>query len=103
MRSLASWLTTTEVPTPGGGENWKTGTLRQMLCSARLAGLRAHRGQIIGQAVWAPIITVEKREQVLARFATRAASGRRAPHALVVGVALRQVRQHPVFVLSTSK
>jgi len=89
VRSLASWLNTTEVPTPGGGENWKTGTLRQMLCSARLAGLRAHRGQIVGQAVWAPIIAVEKREQVLARFASRAASGRRAPRTHLLSGLLR--------------
>jgi len=89
VRSLASWLTTTEVPTPGGGESWKTGTLRQMLCSARLAGLRAHRGQIVGQAVWAPIIAVEKREQVLARLASRAASGRRAPRTHLLSGLLR--------------
>ncbi len=89
VRSLASWLTTTGVATPGGGANWKTGTLRQMLCSARLAGLREHRGAIVGNAVWEPIITVEKREQVLARFASRAASGRRAPRTHLLSGLLR--------------
>jgi len=89
LRSLASWLTTTGVPTTKSAEHWQTPTLRQMLCSARLAGLRAHRGQIIGQAVWAPIITVEKREQILARFASRAASGRRAPRTHLLSGLLR--------------
>jgi len=89
VRSLASWLTTTGVATPRGGDNWKTGTLRQMLCSARLAGLREHRGAIVGNAVWAPIITVEKREQILARFASRAASGRRAPRTHLLSGLLR--------------
>ena len=89
LRSLASWLNTTGVPTTLGAEHWQTPTLRQMLCSARLAGLREHRGQIIGDAVWEPIITVEKREQILAHFAARASSGRRAPRTHLLSGMLR--------------
>ncbi len=63
LRPLASWLNTTGVPTTKGAEHWQTPTLRQMLSAARLAGLGEHRGQIIGNAVWEPIITVKKREQ----------------------------------------
>ena len=89
LRSLASSLNNTGVPITKGAEHWQTPTLRQMLSSARLAGLREHRGQIIGAAVWEPIITVEKREQVLARLASLAVSGRRAPRTHLLSGLLR--------------
>jgi site-specific DNA recombinase len=38
------------------GRSWTGNTLRQMLSAPRLAGLRQHRDQIIGQADWEPII-----------------------------------------------
>jgi site-specific DNA recombinase len=57
--------------------------------SARIAGLREHKGEIIGPAVWDGIITVEQRNQVLARFAARQASGRRAPRRYLLSGLLR--------------
>ncbi|KAA0015737.1 recombinase family protein [Antrihabitans cavernicola] len=88
MRSLANWLNDSGVTTVKGGP-WRTTTLRQTLRSPRIAGLREHRGQIIGAAAWEPIITLVQREQVLARFAARQASGRRAPRSYLLSSMLR--------------
>jgi DNA invertase Pin-like site-specific DNA recombinase len=77
-RSLATWLDGQSVKTVAGGP-WTTTTLRAMLRSPRIAGLREHRGEVVGPAVWPAIITVEERDRVLARMATKATSGRRAP------------------------
>jgi hypothetical protein len=77
-RSLATWLDEQGVRTVAGGP-WTTTTLRAMLRSPRIAGLREHRGEIVGPAVWPAIITPEERDRVLARMASRAVSGRRAP------------------------
>lgn len=38
------------------GNPWRAGTLRNVLLNARLAGLRVHRGEIVGDASW-PAIT----------------------------------------------
>ncbi len=77
-RSLASWLNTTGVPTVKGAEHWQTPTLRQMPCSARFAGLRECRGQIVGDAVWEPIHYRRETKTDLAHFAAHTRSGRRA-------------------------
>jgi site-specific DNA recombinase len=77
-RSLATWLDDQGVKTVAGGP-WKTTTLRAMLRSGRIAGLREHRGTVVGPAVWPAIITVEERDRVLAAMAAKKSSGRRAP------------------------
>ncbi|MBA2752269.1 MAG: recombinase family protein, partial [Actinobacteria bacterium] len=51
MRSLASWLGAEDIRTGTGGR-WQTQTLRAVLTSARIAGLREHRGQVVGPAAW---------------------------------------------------
>lgn len=56
LRSLAKWLDDNEIRTVTGGP-WRTPTLRAMLMSGRIAGLRRHRGQIAGHAAWPAIIT----------------------------------------------
>lgn len=38
------------------GRHWKSTPLRRMLMSPRIAGLRQHRGAVIGPALWEPII-----------------------------------------------
>ncbi|QVI26181.1 recombinase family protein [Mycolicibacterium neoaurum] len=39
------------------GNTWKGTTLRMVLVNARYAGLRAYKGDIVGQAVWPAIVT----------------------------------------------
>jgi hypothetical protein len=77
-RSLAIWLTEEGVPTAKGGP-WLTTVVRSMLVNPRYAGLRGHRGQVIGPAVWEPIITEDEHRRVLAKMAEKKHSGRRDP------------------------
>lgn len=88
FRSLCSWLDAEDVRTVRGG-GWRTTSLKQMLISARIAGLRAHNGDIVADAVWEPIITPEQRLQILGKLASRQASGRRAPRRYVLSGMLR--------------
>jgi site-specific DNA recombinase len=88
LRSLARWLDETGVKTVTG-KDWRTPTLRAMLCSERIAGLRGHHGEAVATAVWKPIITVKERDRVLAHFQARKASGRRPPRTYLLTGALR--------------
>ncbi|MGH2162488.1 recombinase family protein, partial [Enterococcus faecalis] len=38
------------------GSPWQTHSLRYVLANPRVAGLRAHYGEVLGKAVWTPII-----------------------------------------------
>ena len=63
LTSLCNWLIAQDIPTAGGGK-WGTTTLRSMLQSARLSGQREHRGQIVGPAVWEPILSPEQTDRI---------------------------------------
>ncbi len=65
MRSVRRWLSATGVKTSTGGE-WSQQGLRHVLRSGRIAGLREHQRQVIGEAVWPAIITVEDHHQLRA-------------------------------------
>jgi site-specific DNA recombinase len=41
---------------PVGGGRWAGSTLRRVLISARIAGLREHNGEVVGDAAWPAII-----------------------------------------------
>ena len=58
LTSLTKGLQDNEVRTVMG-KDWRTPTLRNLLLSPRIAGLREHQGQVIGKAVWPPIISEE--------------------------------------------
>lgn len=68
-----------EVQTTSGAEEWRTPTLRAVLISGRIAGIRDHHGVPAGRAAWPAIISEEQHLQILATFQTKKASGRRAP------------------------
>jgi site-specific DNA recombinase len=53
-RIAADW-TTRGVETSTGA-SWSTTALRTFLTAPRIAGLRSHRGEVVGPAVWAPIL-----------------------------------------------
>jgi site-specific DNA recombinase len=65
LTSLTKWLQENEVRTVMGKE-WRTPTLRNLLLSPRIAGLREHQGQVIGKAVWPPIISEEDHARIVA-------------------------------------
>lgn len=87
-RSLASWLNDQQVPTVTGSD-WITTTVKGMLTNPRYAGLRTHRGTVIGRAQWEAIISEDDHRRVLARYAARKTSGRRAPQRYLLSGLLR--------------
>lgn len=87
-RSLATWLNDEGIPSVSG-KAWVTTTLRSLLASPRIAGLREHRGDIVGDAVWDPIITPEDRDRVLAVMAARKVTKRRTPQRYLLSGLLR--------------
>ncbi len=87
-RSICTWLNEQNVPTTAGGQ-WQTMTLNTMLKSARIAGLREHHGAVVADAKWAPIITPEQRERILAHFETKKRTNTRAPRRYVLSGLLR--------------
>lgn len=89
LRSLAVWMTDQEIPTVRGAAVWQTTTLRNFIKSPRIAGLREHRGEIVGTAAWPAIISVEDHRRVLARIAELASSSRRSPRRYLLSGMLR--------------
>lgn len=88
LRSLAMWLDAQGVRTVAGGA-WRSPTVRAMLASGRIAGLREHRGQVVGAAVWPALISEQQRGRILARLAEQASSGRRTPRRYLLSGLLR--------------
>lgn len=87
-RSIATDLEDRGVPTSSGAA-WRSTTVRNLLHSARIAGLRSHLGEVVGKAMWEPIISVEDRERILAVAVTKKAAGRRAPRRYLLSGMLR--------------
>lgn len=79
MRSLTNWMNDSKVATTGKATVWRTPTLRSILTSGRIAGIRTHQGKPAGTAVWPAIITLAQHEQILAMQRSKQRAGRRAP------------------------
>ncbi|MBL3749881.1 recombinase family protein [Mycobacterium sp. M1] len=88
LRSLTIWLNETGIA-PSVAASWQTSAVRQVLSSGRIAGLREHRGEVIGQAVWPAIITPADRDRVLARMAARAVTKTRSARTYLLSGMLR--------------
>jgi site-specific DNA recombinase len=72
------------------GKPWTPALLRQMLARPRMVGKREHKGVIIGDAEWPPILDLEVWEQLRALFANpgrRSQIGRPRLFLLVGGLA----------------
>ncbi|ONH49984.1 hypothetical protein CcI49_38010 [Frankia sp. CcI49] len=61
LRSLVRYLIDSGVAT-STGVPWRTTTLRTLLLGGRIAGLRVHRGEILGPAVWPALVDRDKWE-----------------------------------------
>jgi site-specific DNA recombinase len=68
LRSLCSDLNARGIRAAGGGA-WTSQSLRRMLGSGRIAGLREHHGQIVASAEWPAIITPAQSETIRAILA----------------------------------
>jgi site-specific DNA recombinase len=64
LRSIVNDLNARGVRTPRG-KTWLPGTLAAVLVNPRIAGLRAYKGQIVGDGAWPPIISREQHERLV--------------------------------------
>jgi site-specific DNA recombinase len=55
--------------TTATGKQWRVSTLRATLIAARLSGRREYHGEIIADAVWPPIISVQESDRLRALLA----------------------------------
>lgn len=88
LASLTEWLQDNNIPTVTGAQ-WATSTIRNTLTNPRIAGLRAHNGEIVATAVWPAIITPAQHQQLLSTFARKTTAGRRVPRRYVLSGMLR--------------
>ena len=100
--SLAGWLQQEGVKTSTGTNDWRTPTLRGVLLSPRNAGLRVHRGEVVGPAVWPAILTDTQHAQLVAKLTDparrtlRTATPLPAHRAAALRCLRRQDGLHPV-------
>lgn len=88
MGSLTRWVQDQEIVTVTGAA-WRTSTVRTILANPRIAGLRAHNGEIVGPAKWPAIITPTQHQQLVATFSRKTSSGRRVPRSYLLSGMLR--------------
>lgn len=87
VNALAHWLNEAGHRTTTGRE-WLGGTLRNMLVNPRLAGLRVHRGEVVGPGQWDAIISEDEHRRILAVVDSRVVTRTRTPRvALLTGIA----------------
>lgn len=94
LYSLARELNDRGIPAPrprrdGSPARWIPVTLRKIIESPTYAGLRTHRGRVIGEGTWEPLITVDEHERLKAMLADPARLTHRGsePRWLLSGIA----------------
>ncbi len=65
LRTIGFDLNAREIPT-FSGVKWRVTTLRSMITNPRYAGLRVHRGEVVGDAIWKPILDSATHERIRA-------------------------------------
>lgn len=88
LRSIATWLDAEGVKTVNG-RPWLSTSVRTMLRNPRYAGLRSHRGDVVGTATWEPIITIAERDKVMALMERRASTRERTNRSYLLTGLLR--------------
>jgi hypothetical protein len=58
------------------GARWQSTPMRKLLLNPALAGLRQHRGEVIGDGAWEPLISRAEHERLLAHFGDKQARRR---------------------------
>jgi hypothetical protein len=74
------------------GAPWSTTALKAFLTAPRIAGLRSHRGAVIGPAVWAPILDETTWQRVTAILTGPARKRKRATRSYLLTGLLRCTR-----------
>src|SRR3954470_5600114 len=88
LRSITAALNAEGVPSPAG-KRWAKGMVRAVVLRERNAGLRTHRGEVVGDGAWEPILDRGRFEQlraVLSDPQRRTSTGTAAKH-LLSGIA----------------
>jgi hypothetical protein len=88
LRSITAALNDEGVPSPTG-KPWVKGMVRAVVLRERNAGLRTHRGEVVGDGAWEPILDRGRFEQlraVLSDPQRRTSTGTAAAH-LLSGIA----------------
>jgi hypothetical protein len=88
LRSITAGLNADAVPSPTG-KPWAKGMVRALVLRERNAGLRVHRGEVVGEGAWQPILDRGRFEQlraVLSDPARKTGTGTAAKH-LLSGIA----------------
>jgi DNA invertase Pin-like site-specific DNA recombinase len=78
LRAVTADLNVRLVPTITG-TRWSSTTLREMVISPRLAGLRDHRGEVVGRGAWDAVLSVEDHTRVRALLTDPARRTNRNP------------------------
>ncbi|CAN5903909.1 hypothetical protein BH23ACT2_BH23ACT2_28310 [soil metagenome] len=81
LRSVALDWNAREVATVTGAA-WRPTTVKRLLCSPRIAGLRGHQGKIVGPAVWPGIIDPDDGAKVRSILTARPAMRSARAHLL---------------------
>ncbi|WP_432020523.1 recombinase family protein [Streptomyces sp. 1222.5] len=71
LHSIAADLQRRKVPTATGVE-WSGRSVGSIISKASVAGLRSHKGEVVGNAVWTAIIEPGRWERICERLAMRA-------------------------------
>lgn len=77
LYSLAKDLERREVPTVTGKREWGSGTLTMILKNPRIAGLRAHNGEVVAEGTWPAIVDRATWERLVTFLDNREIAGGR--------------------------
>lgn len=86
LRAIAADWNERAIPTVRGAKGWTYQALRRMLLSPRHAGLRTHRGTVVGPAAWPAIIDRDTHERLKARLVSGRAPTTRVRNRLLTGL-----------------
>jgi site-specific DNA recombinase len=88
LQSVVNGLNSSGARTSMGNE-WRTGTVKNVMTAPRYWGMRIHQGQVIGPATWEGIITAEQGERLRLLFNDPARRTNRAARRYLLSGLLR--------------
>lgn len=86
LRSIARDWNERGIPTVRGAQGWTYQAMRRMLLSPRHAGLRTHRGEVVGPAAWPAIIASDDHERLVRHLKPGRAPANRVRNRLLTGL-----------------
>ena len=96
LSTLAADLTARKIPTVLAGTEWNARSVHSVVSKGRNAGLREHKGEVVGPAVWPAIINQETWQQVKGALANRAAGSTNTLRFWLTGVLICSLCGRPL-------